>query len=69
MHMHFYCYLTGGTAYLLDRGKEWCYSEMQEVWEMGDFLAIPFCPVHMDAKELQAFILRLHRTKEHYGPW
>ncbi len=26
-HMHFYCYLTGGTAYLLDRGKEWCYSD------------------------------------------
>ncbi len=27
MHMHFYCYLTGGTAYLLDRESEWCYSE------------------------------------------
>ncbi len=26
MHMHFYCYLTRGTAYLLDRGKEWCHS-------------------------------------------
>ncbi len=25
--MHLYCYLTGGTAYLLDRGKEWCNSE------------------------------------------
>ncbi len=25
---HFYCYLTGGTAYLLDRESEWCYSEM-----------------------------------------
>ncbi len=24
--MHFYCYVTGGTAYLLDQGKEWCYS-------------------------------------------
>ncbi len=28
MHMHFYCYVIGGTAYLLDRGKEWCYSVM-----------------------------------------
>ena len=28
MHMHFYCYLTGGTAYLLDRETEWCYSDM-----------------------------------------
>ena len=28
MHMHFYCYLTGGNAYLLDRGKEWCNSEL-----------------------------------------
>ncbi len=27
MHMHFYCYLTGGTACLLDRKSEWCYSE------------------------------------------
>ncbi len=26
MHMHFYCYVTGGSAYLLDRGKEWCHS-------------------------------------------
>ncbi len=22
--MHFYCYAIGGSAYLLDRGKEWC---------------------------------------------
>ncbi len=28
MHMHFYCYVIGGTAYLLDRGKEWCYSDL-----------------------------------------
>ncbi len=28
MHMHFYCYLTGGTAYLLDRETEWCYSDI-----------------------------------------
>ena len=27
MHMHFYCYLTGGSAYLLDRASEWCYSD------------------------------------------
>ncbi len=25
-YMHFYCYLAGGSAYLLDRGKEWCNS-------------------------------------------
>ena len=28
MHMHLYCYLNGGTAYLLDRGKEWCSSDI-----------------------------------------
>ncbi len=28
MHMHFYCYLTGRSVYLLDRESEWCYSEM-----------------------------------------
>ncbi len=28
MHMHFYCYLTGGTAYLLDWESECCYSEV-----------------------------------------
>ena len=27
MHMHFYCYVIGGIAYLLDRGKEWCHSD------------------------------------------
>ena len=26
MHMHFYCYVIGGSAYLLDRDSEWCYS-------------------------------------------
>ena len=27
MHMHFYCYVTGGTTYLLDWESEWCYSD------------------------------------------
>ena len=31
LHMHFYCNLTGGTAYLLDRGKEWCNSDLHEL--------------------------------------
>ncbi len=31
MHMHFYCYVIEGTAYLLDRKEEWCYSETQHV--------------------------------------
>ena len=30
MHMHFYCYLAGGTAYLLDRETEWCYSGIEQ---------------------------------------
>ena len=28
MHMHFYCYVIGGNAYLLDWGKEWCHSDI-----------------------------------------
>ncbi len=24
MHMHFYCYVIGGSAYLLDQESEWC---------------------------------------------
>ena len=31
MHMHFYCYVIGGSAYLLDRESEWCYSDTY-VW-------------------------------------
>ncbi len=36
MHMHFYCYLTGRTAYLLDRESELCYSEICQI-----FLILP----------------------------
>ncbi len=32
MHMHFYCYLSSGSAYLLDRESEWCYSEIMATW-------------------------------------
>ncbi len=35
MHMHFYCYLTGGTAYLLDRESEWCYGVLQIAYHLG----------------------------------
>ncbi len=47
MHMHFYCYLTGGSAYLLDRGKEWCNGEQ------GSNLRIIFAfPLEKLAKNL-----------------
>ncbi len=38
MYMHFYCYLTGGSAYLLDRESEWCYSVNKKQWFRQDLI-------------------------------
>ncbi len=40
MHMHFYCYLTGGTAYLLDRESEWCYSGIGKLENISNIIYV-----------------------------
>ncbi len=60
MHVHFYCYLIGGTAYLLDRGKQWCNSDLQNL----KMLDIEHIFIAWKKQEVERFLQTENKRKQ-----